>query len=63
MSIVVDHVRAAYRDKQTHVVLFSSTAIALYGYDQGMVRILRRIYHLVSVWLGKLHLHDPNKSE
>lgn len=23
-------------DKQTQVVLFSSTAIALYGYDQGM---------------------------
>jgi hypothetical protein len=24
------------KDKQTQVVLFSSTAIALYGYDQGM---------------------------
>lgn len=23
------------RDKQTQVVMFSSTAIALYGYDQG----------------------------
>jgi hypothetical protein len=34
MSLIADHVRAAYNDKQTHIVLFSSTAIALYGYDQ-----------------------------
>ncbi|KAF2257119.1 general substrate transporter [Trematosphaeria pertusa] len=44
MSIVVDHVRAAYRDKQTHVVLFSSTAIALYGYDQGMMSMINTNY-------------------
>jgi hypothetical protein len=25
-----------YMDKQTEIVLFSSTAIALYGYDQVM---------------------------
>jgi hypothetical protein len=37
MSLVADHVRAAYHDKQTHIVLFSSTAIALYGYDQGLM--------------------------
>ena len=27
-------------DKQTQVVLFSSTAIALYGYDQGMMSLI-----------------------
>ncbi|KAF2873296.1 general substrate transporter [Massariosphaeria phaeospora] len=40
MSFLVDHVKAAYNDKQTHVVLFSSTAIALYGYDQGMMSLI-----------------------
>lgn len=40
MSFVADHVRAAYNDKQTHIVLFSSTAIALYGYDQGMMSMV-----------------------
>lgn len=28
------------KDKQTQVVLFSSTAIALYGYDQGMMSLI-----------------------
>ena len=40
MASLADHVRAAYHDKQTHVVLFSSTAIALYGYDQGMMSLI-----------------------
>ena len=40
MSFIADHIRAAYHDKQTHVVLFSSTAIALYGYDQGMMALV-----------------------
>lgn len=40
MALLVDHVRAAYHDKQTQVVLFSSTAIALYGYDQGMMALV-----------------------
>jgi hypothetical protein len=31
----MDHARSAWNDKQTHVVAFSATAIALYGYDQG----------------------------
>jgi len=35
MSLIADGVRSAWNDKQTHVVMFSATAIALYGYDQG----------------------------
>lgn len=31
-------------DKQTQVVMFSSTAIALYGYDQGKIRIPIRLF-------------------
>ncbi|PVI05705.1 general substrate transporter [Periconia macrospinosa] len=44
MSFIADHIRAAYHDKQTHVVLFSSTAIALYGYDQGMMSLINVNY-------------------
>ncbi|KAH8730632.1 general substrate transporter [Phaeosphaeriaceae sp. PMI808] len=40
MSFVADHIRQAYNNKQTHVVLFSATAIALYGYDQGMMSLI-----------------------
>ena len=40
MSFILDHVRQAYNDKQTHVVMFSATAIALYGYDQGMMSLI-----------------------
>lgn len=32
-------------DKQTQVVLFSSTAIALYGYDQGMMSLINTNYN------------------
>lgn len=39
MSFIASHLRNAYYDKQTQVVLFSSTAIALYGYDQGMMSL------------------------
>ncbi|KAF2636495.1 general substrate transporter [Massarina eburnea CBS 473.64] len=45
MSFIANHVRAAYHDKQTHIVLFSSTAIALYGYDQGMMSLINTNYH------------------
>ncbi|KAJ9603958.1 hypothetical protein H2200_011480 [Cladophialophora chaetospira] len=31
-------------DKQTQIVLFSSTAIALYGYDQGMMSLINTNY-------------------
>ncbi|KAJ4297533.1 hypothetical protein N0V90_005425 [Kalmusia sp. IMI 367209] len=48
MSFIVDHVRDAYRNKQTHVVLFSSTAIALYGYDQGMMSLINTNYNYLS---------------
>jgi MFS family permease len=40
MSFIMQHVRQAYNDKQTHVVMFSATAIALYGYDQGMMSLI-----------------------
>ncbi|KAF2262317.1 general substrate transporter [Lojkania enalia] len=48
MAFLVDHLRAAYSDKQTHVVLFSSTAIALYGYDQGMMSLINTNYSYLS---------------
>ncbi|OAP65652.1 hypothetical protein AYL99_01624 [Fonsecaea erecta] len=32
-------------DKQTQVVMFSSTAIALYGYDQGMMSLINTNYN------------------
>lgn len=34
-----------YMNKQTEVVLFSSTAIALYGYDQGMMSLINTNYN------------------
>lgn len=40
MSFLVDHVKQAITDKQTNVVIFSATAIALYGYDQGMMSLI-----------------------
>lgn len=40
MSFITQHLRQAYNDKQTHVVMFSATAIALYGYDQGMMSLI-----------------------
>ena len=40
MSFVAQHVRQAISDKQTNVVIFSATAIALYGYDQGMMSLI-----------------------
>jgi MFS family permease len=40
MSFIASHIRQAYNDKQTHVVMFSATAIALYGYDQGMMSLI-----------------------
>lgn len=40
MSFIANLVRSAYNDQQTHVVMFSATAIALYGYDQGMMSLI-----------------------
>ena len=34
----------AISDKQTNVVIFSATAIALYGYDQGMMSLINTNY-------------------
>ncbi|KAK5944671.1 hypothetical protein PMZ80_001871 [Knufia obscura] len=36
------------KQKQTQVVLFSSTAIALYGYDQGMMSLINTNYHYLN---------------
>lgn len=43
-----DHIRQMYHDKQAQVVLFSSTAIALYGFDQGMMSLINTNYHFLT---------------
>lgn len=48
MSFLVQHVRHALADKQTNVVVFSATAIALYGYDQGMMSLINTNYNYLS---------------
>lgn len=40
----MDFIRNVFRDKKSEVVLFSSTAIALYGYDQGMMSLINTNY-------------------
>ncbi len=45
MSFIAQHVRHAITDKQTNVVIFSATAIALYGYDQGMMSLINTNYN------------------
>ncbi|KAF2708318.1 general substrate transporter [Pleomassaria siparia CBS 279.74] len=44
MSLIAEHAKQAYNDKQTHIIIFSSTAIALYGYDQGMMSLINTNY-------------------
>lgn len=39
-STIKKTAKTAYNDKQAHVVIFSATAIALYGYDQGMMSLI-----------------------
>ncbi|KAF1999118.1 MFS monosaccharide transporter-like protein [Amniculicola lignicola CBS 123094] len=41
---MLDRARAVLSDKQTQVIAFSSTAIALYGYDQGMMSLINTNY-------------------
>ncbi|KAH7090518.1 general substrate transporter [Paraphoma chrysanthemicola] len=48
MSFLIQHVRQAYNDKQTQVVMFSATAIALYGYDQGMMSLINTNHNYLS---------------
>ena len=44
-------------DKKTEVVIFSSTAIALYGYDQGMMSLINTNYdYLATMGIGE---EDP----
>ncbi|KAK5156096.1 hypothetical protein LTR04_005677 [Oleoguttula sp. CCFEE 6159] len=40
MSFVTSRLKSFWSDKRQQVVLFSSTAIALYGYDQGMMSLI-----------------------
>ena len=44
MSFIMSPIRAFYHNKIAQVVLFSSTAIALYGYDQGMMSLINTNY-------------------
>jgi len=40
MAFLVNHIKQRITDKQNNVVIFSATAIALYGYDQGMMSLI-----------------------
>lgn len=40
----MDYIANFIRDKKSEVVIFSSTAIALYGYDQGMMSLINTNY-------------------
>ncbi|KAI4201350.1 MAG: hypothetical protein LQ346_002198 [Caloplaca aetnensis] len=40
----MDYIKKVFSDKKTEVVVFSSTAIALYGYDQGMMSLINTNY-------------------
>lgn len=42
------HLQNAYSSKQTQVVIFSATAIALYGYDQGMMSLINTNHNYLS---------------
>jgi MFS family permease len=44
MSFFLQRAKDFYHDKTQQVVLFSSTAIALYGYDQGMMSLINTNY-------------------
>ena len=44
VGAVAKAVKRAVMNKQSEVVLFSSTAIALYGYDQGMMSLINTNY-------------------
>lgn len=39
MSFLTSRLKSFYNDKRSQVVLFSSTAIALYGYGTDLLRI------------------------
>lgn len=41
----MDYIKNVINDKKSEVVLFSSTAIALYGYDQGMMSLINTNYN------------------
>ena len=39
---------ASLADKKTQVVMFASTAVALYGYDQGMMSLINTNYNYLA---------------
>ncbi|KAI9725721.1 MAG: hypothetical protein M1828_002604 [Chrysothrix sp. TS-e1954] len=45
---MANFVKSIWYDKQQQVVLFASTAIALYGYDQGMMSLINTNYDYLS---------------
>lgn len=45
---VKHRVKSLWRSKKSQIVLFSSTAIALYGYDQGMMSLINTNYSYLS---------------
>jgi MFS family permease len=49
MPFLASLLEALYNDRQTQVILFSSTAIALYGYDQGMMSMINTNYNYLSM--------------
>ncbi|OCL08801.1 general substrate transporter [Glonium stellatum] len=54
MSILRTRLESFYDDKKAQVVLFSSTAIALYGYDQGMMSMINTNFnYLDTMGIGK----------
>ncbi|KAK9418383.1 putative Major facilitator superfamily (MFS) profile domain-containing protein [Seiridium unicorne] len=48
MSFAKDKVLSLWHNKRAQVVLFSSTAIALYGYDQGMMSLINTNYNYLA---------------
>ncbi|KAF2773654.1 general substrate transporter [Teratosphaeria nubilosa] len=44
----MNKIKSFFADKKSQVVLFSSTAIALYGYDQGMMSLINTNYDYLS---------------
>ncbi|KAL8873277.1 MAG: hypothetical protein Q9174_001223 [Haloplaca sp. 1 TL-2023] len=50
----MDYIKHVVGDKKSEVVLFSSTAIALYGYDQGMMSLINTNYdYLDTMGIGE----------
>ncbi|KAI6898330.1 general substrate transporter, partial [Hortaea werneckii] len=57
----MDWLKSFYYDKKAQVVLFSSTAIALYGYDQGMMSLINTNYDYLTT-MG-IRENDPRRRD